>query len=59
MEIHGHEGYLIDQFMTAAAKCAHLVLPAANFLEREEIDINPFIIQQKVVEPDGPWPDWK
>jgi len=50
---------VIDQFMTATAKCAHLVLPAANFLEREEIDINPFFIQQKVVEPDGSWPDWK
>jgi len=50
---------VIDQFMTAAAKCAHLVLPAANFLERDEIDISPFILQKKVVEPDGPWPDWK
>ena len=50
---------VIDQFMTEAAKCAHLVLPAATFLERDEIDINPFFLQRKVVDPDGPWPDWK
>jgi anaerobic selenocysteine-containing dehydrogenase len=50
---------VIDPFMTETAKRAHLVLPAANFLEREEIDISPFSLQQKVVDPDGPWPDWK
>jgi anaerobic selenocysteine-containing dehydrogenase len=49
----------IDQFMTETAKHAHLVLPAATFLERNEITINPINLQKKVVEPDGPWPDWK
>ena len=38
---------VIDQFMTETAKRAHLVLPAATFLERDEIDINPFFLQKR------------
>jgi len=48
---------VIDQFMTQTARNADLVLPAATFLERDEISINPIMLQQKVVDPDGVWPD--
>jgi len=50
---------VIDLFMTATAKMADLVLPAAFFLERDEISQRPLNLQRKVVEPEGPWPDWK
>jgi len=50
---------VIDQFMTATAKRADLVLPAAMFLERDEVTTNPLILQNKVVDPQGPWPDAK
>jgi len=50
---------VIDQFMTGTAKRADLVLPAAMFLERDEITTNPLILQRKVIEPQGPWPDAK
>jgi len=50
---------VIDQFMTATAKRADLVLPAAMFLERDEVTTNPLILQRKVVEPQGPWSDAK
>ncbi len=50
---------VIDQFMTSTAKKADLVLPAAMFLERDEVTTNPLILQNKVFEPQGPWPDTK
>jgi anaerobic selenocysteine-containing dehydrogenase len=50
---------VIDQFMTATAKMADLVLPAAFFLERDEISPRPLNLQRKVVDPQGPWADWK
>ncbi len=50
---------VIDQFMTDTAKRADLVLPAAMFLEREEVTTNPLILQNKVFEPQGPWSDAK
>ncbi|MBW1853748.1 MAG: molybdopterin-dependent oxidoreductase, partial [Deltaproteobacteria bacterium] len=48
---------VIDQFMTDTAKKADLVLPAAMFLERNEVTTNPLILQNKVFEPQGPLPD--
>jgi anaerobic selenocysteine-containing dehydrogenase len=50
---------VIDQFMTSTAKIADLVLPAAMFLERDEVTTNPLILQNKVFEPQGPWADSK
>lgn len=49
---------VIDQFMTETAHLSHLVLPAAMFLERDELSVNPLNLQRKVFEPDGPLPDW-
>lgn len=48
---------VIDQFMTPTARRADLILPAAMFLERDEVTTNPLILQNKVFEPRGPWPD--
>jgi anaerobic selenocysteine-containing dehydrogenase len=48
---------VIDQFMTDTAKKADLVLPAAMFLERDEVTTNPLNLQNKVFEPQGPLPD--
>lgn len=50
---------VIDQFMTETAKHAHLVLPTAMFLERDELSTNPLNLQRRILEPHGPWPDWK
>jgi anaerobic selenocysteine-containing dehydrogenase len=50
---------VIDLFMTETAKHADLVLPAAFFLERDEIATMPVNLQNKVVDGDECWPDWK
>ncbi|MCX8043894.1 MAG: molybdopterin-dependent oxidoreductase [Desulfobacterota bacterium] len=50
---------VIDLFMTPSAREADLVLPAAFFLERDEIGTMPLNRQRKVVEPDGPLADWE
>jgi anaerobic selenocysteine-containing dehydrogenase len=49
---------VIDQFMTETAQLSHLVLPAAMFLERDELSVNPLNLQHKLLEPDGPMTDW-
>ncbi len=48
---------VIDQFMNRTAARADLVLPAATFLERDELIISPLALQRKVLEPDGPLAD--
>jgi len=58
---------VMDVFMTETAELAHMVLPAATFLERVElIDYGYFqtipllFVTNKVVDPPpGVWPDWK
>lgn len=59
---------VMDTFMTATAKLADVVLPAASFFERLEwVDYGQMMptmpilmLQDKVVEPMGEcWPDWK
>jgi len=50
---------VIDFFMTETAKHADLVLPAAFFLERDEIATMPVNLQNKVVDGYECWPDWK
>ena len=34
---------VMDLFMTETARLAHIVLPAATFLERDEMPVFPFI----------------
>jgi formate dehydrogenase (coenzyme F420) alpha subunit len=50
---------VIDQFMTETAKYADLVLPAAFFLERDEIATMPLNLQNRAVDGGQCWPDWK
>jgi anaerobic selenocysteine-containing dehydrogenase len=62
---------VMDLFMTKTAKLAHIVLPAATFLEREgfymyNFDVeegkppNLITLENKAVDPIGEcWPDWK
>jgi anaerobic selenocysteine-containing dehydrogenase len=50
---------VVDFFMTETAKHADLVLPAAFFLERDEIATMPVNLQNKVVDGGECWPDWK
>ncbi|MGQ9788673.1 MAG: molybdopterin-containing oxidoreductase family protein [Candidatus Hadarchaeaceae archaeon] len=58
---------VMDVFMTATAKLADIVLPAATFLEKTELldfgavlGIPYVMLRKKVVEPVGEcWPDWK
>jgi anaerobic selenocysteine-containing dehydrogenase len=50
---------VVDQFMTETATYAHLVLPAAFFLEREEIGTMPLNLQRKAVDGGQCWPDWR
>ena len=59
---------VMDMFMTATAKKAHLVLPACSFLERPGLGyvyavtsgIPYIMLRRKVIEPVGEaWPDWK
>jgi anaerobic selenocysteine-containing dehydrogenase len=45
--------------MTEMAKHADLVLPAAFFLERDEIGPIPLNMQNKAVEEGQCWPDWR
>ncbi|MCX5886553.1 MAG: molybdopterin-dependent oxidoreductase, partial [Proteobacteria bacterium] len=50
---------VVDLFMTETTKYAHLVLPAAFFLEREEIGTMPLNLQRKAVDGEQCWPDWR
>ena len=50
---------VIDQFMTETAQYADVVLPAAFFLERDEIATMPLNLQNKAVDGGNCWPDWK
>ena len=50
---------VVDLFMTETTKYAHLVLPAAFFLEREEIGTMPLNLQRKAVDGGQCWPDWR
>jgi anaerobic selenocysteine-containing dehydrogenase len=50
---------VIDQFMTETAKRADIVLPAAFFLERDEIATMPLNLQNRAVDGGQCWPDWK
>jgi anaerobic selenocysteine-containing dehydrogenase len=50
---------VMDLFMSETAKLADIVLPAASFLERDEISISPIILQNKAVQVGECWPDWK
>lgn len=49
---------VIDQFMTATAQYADIVLPAAFFLERDELSTMPLNLQNKAVDGGQCWPDW-
>lgn len=50
---------VIDLFMTETARYADLVLPAAFFLERDEVATMPLNLQNKAVDAGECWPDWK
>jgi anaerobic selenocysteine-containing dehydrogenase len=50
---------VIDQFMTPTAQYADVVLPAAFFLERDEIATMPLNLQNRAVDGGLRWPDWK
>lgn len=57
---------VMDLFMTETAKQAHLVLPAASFLERDEwphfafvLGVPHIMLRKKVVEFEECWPDIK
>jgi len=50
---------VIDQFMTETAHYADVVLPAAFFLERDEIATMPLNLQNRAVDGGQCWPDWK
>jgi len=50
---------VIDLFMTETSEYADIVLPAAFFLERDEIGAVPLNLQNKAVDGKECWPDWK
>lgn len=50
---------VLDQFMTETTHFADLVLPAAFFLERDEVATMPLNLQSKAVDGGECWPDWK
>jgi len=55
---------VVDIFMTPTAQIADIVLPAATWLEKDEIQFNPptawcVPVRQKVVETEECWSDWK
>jgi anaerobic selenocysteine-containing dehydrogenase len=50
---------VIDQFLTETAEYADVVLPAAFFLERDEIATMPLNLQNQAVDGGQCWPDWK
>ena len=51
-----------DLFMTASARLAHYVIPAASFLERSELHIYPNVrrvgLSHKVLEVEGTWDEY-
>jgi len=54
----------VDIFMTPTAELADIVLPAATWLERDEVQFNPptgwcVPVRQKVAETEECWSDWK
>jgi anaerobic selenocysteine-containing dehydrogenase len=49
---------VVDHFMTETARHADLVLPAAFFLEREEVATMPLSLQTRAVDGGECWPDW-
>jgi anaerobic selenocysteine-containing dehydrogenase len=53
--------YLADQFMTPSAELADIVLPAATYLEADDIRVrSPFVItDHKIVQRGEAWPDKK
>lgn len=53
--------YVADQFMTPSAELADIVLPAASYLEMNDVAFrSPFIrVRQKVAEVGEAWPDKK
>jgi anaerobic selenocysteine-containing dehydrogenase len=55
---------VVDLFITPTAQIADIVLPAATWLERDEVQFNPptswcVPVRQKVVETEECWSDWK
>jgi thiosulfate reductase/polysulfide reductase chain A len=55
---------VVDIFMTPTAEIADIVLPAATWLERDEIQFNPptgwcVPVRQKAMETGECWSDWK
>jgi anaerobic selenocysteine-containing dehydrogenase len=50
---------VMDLFMNETAKMADLVLPAASFLERQEITVAPLVLQNKAIDGGECLSDWE